>query len=203
MEIKMTIDEMVRAVQAELHLNPDGNAGPLTWTAIYQKIISVLPSGVSVLDRVDERSERFISTLLPEVRPFARALVQKAAAQGIDIKVISGMRTYSEQNDLYAQGRTLPGKIVTNAKGGQSNHNFGIAFDIGIFDGRRYLEQSPLYKAVGAIGKGLGLEWGGDWKSIIDEPHFQLRPAWATKLSNNELMAELRNRHEREQGIFA
>jgi peptidoglycan LD-endopeptidase CwlK len=105
---------------------------------------------------VDDRSERSIATLLPKIQPYARALVAKAAANGITIKVISGLRTDEEQNDLYAQGRTKPGRIVTNARGGYSNHNFGIAFDIGVFDGGSYLDESPKYKAVGVLGADFG-----------------------------------------------
>jgi peptidoglycan L-alanyl-D-glutamate endopeptidase CwlK len=124
---------------------------------------------------VDERSEKCIKTLNPKVQPLARKLVETATAQGIHVKVISGHRGYQEQDDLYAQGRTKPGKIVTKAKGGQSNHNFGTAFDIGIFDkaGRKYFGESPDYEKVGVIGESLGLEWGGRWK-FVDEPHFQL-----------------------------
>jgi peptidoglycan LD-endopeptidase CwlK len=107
-------------------------------------------------DKVDDRSERSIATLLPKIQPYARALVAKAAANGITIKVISGLRTDEEQNDLYAQGRTKPGRIVTNARGGYSNHNFGIAFDIGVFDGGSYLDESPKYKAVGVLGADFG-----------------------------------------------
>ena len=114
--------------------------------------------------------------MLPQVQPLARALIESAAAIGIAIKIISGTRTYDEQNALYEQGRTKSGRIVTNARGGYSNHNFGIAFDIGVFEGGRYLDESPAYKAVGALGMKLGLEWGGNWKTIQDEPHFQLRP---------------------------
>src|SRR5579859_3440231 len=76
--------------------------------------------------RVDLRSEKNIATLLPGVQPYARALVHKAADAGIAIKIISGLRTYEQQDALYAQGRSKPGQIVTKAKGGQSNHNFGI-----------------------------------------------------------------------------
>ena len=100
---------------------------------------------------VDSRSEKTISTLLSEVQPFSRALVQKAAISGITIRIISGFRTYAEQDALYAQGRTQLGSIVTNAKGGYSNHNFGIAFDVGVFEGSKYLPDSPKYKAVGAL----------------------------------------------------
>jgi len=84
-------------------------------------------------------------------------------------------RTYEEQDDLYAHGRTKDGPIVTKARGGYSWHNFGIAWDIGIFDGIRYIGESPLYAKAGEIGKQLGLEWGGDWPGIEDQPHFQLK----------------------------
>lgn len=87
---------------------------------------------------------------------------------------MSGTRTFAEQDALFRQGRDLPGKKVTNARGGQSNHNFGVAWDIGVFQNGQYLDESPLYHQVGNTGKGLGLEWGGDWTSFPDEPHFQV-----------------------------
>jgi peptidoglycan L-alanyl-D-glutamate endopeptidase CwlK len=123
----------------------------------------------------DERTERNLKTLLPAAQDKARDFMEALEAAGIHAKIISGTRTSAEQNALYAQGRTTPGKIVTNARAGFSNHNFGVAWDIGIFteDGK-YLDESPLYKKAGAIGKKLGLEWGGDWKGIVDEPHFQV-----------------------------
>lgn len=129
--------------------------------------------------------------------------MQKAHAAGINIKIISALRTYEEQNELYAQGRTKPGGIVTNARGGHSNHNFGIAFDIGVFEGSKYLTASPKYKAVGALGIDLGLEWGGNWKTIVDEPHFQLRPTWAMNLSEKQMLTELRSRHEQNLSAYA
>jgi peptidoglycan L-alanyl-D-glutamate endopeptidase CwlK len=49
----------------------------------------------------------------------------------------------------------------------------------------------------------LGLDWGGNWKSIQDEPHFELRPAWACDLSEREMLAELRSRTESGKGVFA
>ena len=90
------------------------------------------------------------------------------------VKIICGTRTYAEQDALYAQGRTAPGPIVTDASAGYSNHNFGIAFDIGIFNGGVYLADSPLYTKVGTLGRAQGLEWGGEWIVFTDEPHFQL-----------------------------
>jgi peptidoglycan LD-endopeptidase CwlK len=124
---------------------------------------------------IDSRSAKNIATLNKKVQPLATKLIEVAVAQGIHVKVISGHRTYEEQNKLYAQGRTKPGMIVTKAKGGYSNHNFGTAFDIGIFseNGKAYLDESPDYKRCGLIGESLGLEWGGNWKGFKDEPHFQ------------------------------
>ena len=213
----MNLPDMIRAVQQALGVDVDANAGPETWTAIYNKICpnaqpptstgsgQAAPAAgpVDSGDKVDARSEGVIATLLPEVQPYARALVTKSAQNGITIKVISGLRTYDEQNDLYAQGRTKPGNIVTNARGGYSNHNFGIAFDIGVFEGSSYKDESPKYKAVGALGTDLGLEWGGNWKTIQDEPHFQLRPTWAADLSEKDMLAQLRDRKEEGKSVYA
>jgi peptidoglycan L-alanyl-D-glutamate endopeptidase CwlK len=199
----VNVPEVIRAIQKALGIGVDGYAGPETWQAIYNRIVANAPLLTVTSDKVDNRSEKVIATLLPEVQPSARALVTKAAADGITIKVISGLRTYDEQNDLYAQGRTKPGRIVTNARGGHSNHNFGIAFDVGVFEGGQYLDESPKYKAVGVLGMDLGLEWGGNWKTIQDEPHFQLRPKWAGDLSEGDMLAELRSRKESGKGAYA
>lgn len=199
----MTLDDTIRGVQAKLGVQVDGKAGPQTWDAIYRRVVGEPLAVVGTTKTADERSERNIATLLPEVQPLARSLIQAAAAIGIAIKVISGTRTYDEQKALYEQGRSKAGRIVTNARGGYSNHNFGIAFDIGVFEGTRYIEESPAYKAVGALGVQLGLEWGGNWKSIQDEPHFQLRPAWARELTERDMLAELRSRRDRGIAAFA
>ena len=94
-------------------------------------------------------------------------------------------------------------KNVTGADAGHSNHNFQIAFDIGVFDGKNYLAESPLYKAVAVLGKQLGFSWGGDWKSRTDEPHYELRPAWAKDLSEDQMLAELRARKDAGKALFA
>lgn len=202
----MQIERIIEQVQAALGVEVDGRAGPETWGAIYAAIVKPTIGGKPPMDaisKVDERSEMNIATLLPRVRPIARTLVQKAAMAGVQIKVISGLRSYEEQDALYAKGRTAPGPKVTNARGGYSNHNFGIAFDIGVFSGNRYLAESPAYKAVGALGMDLGLEWGGNWTSIVDQPHFQLRPTWATDMTEREMLAELRSRVDGGLAVYA
>ena len=148
-------------------------------------------AGVAPLDR---RSETNIATLQLWVQPVARQFITALRDRGIDARIISGTRSYDEQNALYAQGRTRPGQIVTKARAGYSNHNFGIAFDIGIFENGRYLPQSPLYAQAGPIGKSFGLSWGGDWLRFRDEPHYELRPVWAANLSEGAVLTELRRR---------
>jgi peptidoglycan L-alanyl-D-glutamate endopeptidase CwlK len=202
----MQLTKMIEAIQKELDIQVDGKAGAETWGAIYAEIVNPTIRGKApalAISKVDKRSEKNIATLLPEIQPIARALVQKAAANGITIKIISGRRTYDQQNKLYAKGRTLAGKKVTNARGGYSNHNFGIAFDIGVFSGSRYLGDSSRYKAVAALGMDLGLEWGGNWTSMVDQPHFQLRPVWGKDLVERKLLTALRKRARDDLPVYA
>lgn len=125
----------------------------------------------------DVRSEQNILTLMPPAQKVARkwlAAAKKAAAeQGFDVKIICGTRTYGEQDALYKKRPK-----VTNARGGYSWHNFGLAFDFGIFSpvGKKYIEESPLYAELGKLARSIdNAEWGGDWKSFKDEPHIQMR----------------------------
>ncbi len=211
----MDLPNTIRAVQDAVGVDSDGKPGPETWEAIRSQVcpgtdselvsaatLGSPPSSLQAIDRVDDRSEKAIATLLSEVQTYARALVTKAAQHGITIKVISGLRTYEEQNELFSQGRTNPGRIVTRARAGFSNHNFGIAFDIGVFEGNKYLDDSPKYKAVGILGMDLGLEWGGNWKTIVDQPHFQLRPKWAAEMKERDMLAELRARNDSGTGAY-
>jgi peptidoglycan LD-endopeptidase CwlK len=214
------LDAIIRAVQTKLGAFADGSPGPETWGAIHLAVVGKkAPGDIKKMDtptlagegkQADSRSEGNIATLHPRVRPYARGLIEKAAMQGIIIKVTSAMRTYAEQDKLFAQGRTEPGSIVTKVKGGFSNHNFGIAFDVTIFKGSDDPEkaktpvwESPAYKAVGALGTELGLEWGGNWTSFKDEPHYQLRPGWAAGLKEQDMLAELRIRKNSGEDFFA
>ena len=123
---------------------------------------------------LDGRTESNLATMADPVQKMARSLLYHARADlGLDVRVIQGTRTYAEQNALYAQGRTTPGSIVTNARGGYSFHNFGVAFDVGLFRGRSYIEGGSGYIGVGHLGESIGLEWGGRWRTFQDIPHFQ------------------------------
>lgn len=127
------------------------------------------------------------------VEAFLAASFPIAVKHNIQIEVISGLRSWSQQAALYAQGRSKPGRIVTKAPAGSSWHNYGLAIDLGIFSNGRYLDEaSPakadrIYKELGALAVSMGLEWAGNWKSFTESPHFQ----WTAGKTLSELKKEL------------
>ena len=128
---------------------------------------------------------RDITMCHPRLQKLAAQLAEECEKQGLIIKIGECFRTVAEQDALYAQGRTKPGSIVTNAKGSSysSQHQWGIAFDFFRNDGNgAYNESGDFFGKVGAVGKQLGLGWGGDWKSIVDKPHLYL-PDWGSTTS--------------------
>ena len=125
---------------------------------------------------------RDITKCHPQLQEAFKQLAAKCNAQGLTIGLGECFRTVAEQDDLYAQGRTKPGNIVTNARGSSysSQHQWGIAFDFYRNDGKgAYNESGDFFRRVGQIAKSIGLGWGGDWTSIVDKPHIYL-PNWGS-----------------------
>lgn len=99
---------------------------------------------------------------------------QLCKSNGIDIGFVSGYRGQEAQDALYAKGRTAPGQIVTQAKWGQSLHNYGVAFDCcpkvnGVFD---WNQPRSVWLKMGELGRSIGLEHGD--RGFEDLPHFQI-----------------------------
>lgn len=133
---------------------------------------------------------RDITQCHPRLQAAATKLIAECAKRGIAIKIGECYRTVAEQDAFYAQGRTKPGNIVTNAKGSSysSQHQWGIAFDFylkmdvdgdGSVSDDAFNDSKGHFKKVAAIAKSLGLAWGGDWKSLEDKPHLYL-PDWGS-----------------------
>lgn len=115
--------------------------------------------------------------LLPLIKHKLEEHKALCAKHGIYFQLTSAYRSIPAQDALYEQGRTKPGKIVTNAKGGQSFHNWRVAYDVWPVVGGKLLSFSdenaePLLWAIGFFAKKVGLEWGGVWP-VRDIPHFQ------------------------------
>lgn len=111
--------------------------------------------------------------LRPLLKRAYRALEEDMALLGHPIRMTEGYRSRERQAQLYAQGRTTPGQVVTKAKPGESLHNYGVAFDI-VFRKEGYGASQALWQTVGSLGRKHGLEWGGDWTGFKDMPHFQI-----------------------------
>lgn len=146
--------------------------------------VTKVETSVSASSKVSQRNEKAIARLHPQVRDLIRRFVNDVYTEHqVQLVVVQDYRTYAQQNALFAKGRTAPGGIVTNAKGGQSNHNFALAVDVFPLweDGKLHMDNKSnaknikILKKVAPVGKGIGLEWGGDWKSFTDNPHFQLK----------------------------
>lgn len=149
---------------------------------------------------IDARTQQNLARLDLAVLPTMREATQIARGVAntfnLDVSVISGYRDFDEQAGLYAQGRTAPGNIVTYAKAGFSNHNYGTAIDFGIFTNGKYLDAKEpglterVYRAIwnNIEAEGLRIDWGGNWKRLKDTPHFEYR----TGLT----LAEMRERKE-------
>ena len=120
-------------------------------------------------------NSRKLEDLLPQVRSRVEAFLKAADEAGIDLLVTSTYRDNASQDALYAQGRTAPGKVVTNAKAGQSFHNHRCAVDVvPLRNGKPVWDtKDPVWQTVGRLGKAAGLEWAGDWKRFKEFPHFQ------------------------------
>lgn len=167
----------------------DGEWGPQT-EAVQQVFESESRRIEALEGSFDTRSEANIHTLCLRAQREARRFLARVLGAGLRVRIISGTRSYAEQDRLYRQGRFgNPGRIVTHAEAGESNHNFGLAWDIGVFTaGGGYLPGGPEYDRVAEIGLTDGLEWGGNWQRLVDKPHYQL----ATGID----LADLRTRFE-------
>ena len=168
----------------------DGIWGPLTEKAArdfeqYSKKIA------SACGSFDERTEKNINTLTLLAQQEARLFMTRVLKEVPGVKIISGTRSYKEQNRIFRQGRYHnPGAIITNARGGRSSHNFGIAWDVGIFSTTKgYITGGPLYDKVAKAGLTNSLEWGGNWTKFVDKPHYQLKLADSIQLVRKQFEA--------------
>lgn len=120
-------------------------------------------------------SSRDLKDLNPAVAIKARNFIAQCADAGIDLLVTSTYRDWDSQKALYAQGRTTPGAVVTNAQAGQSFHNYCCALDVVPLRAGKcvWSTSDPIWQQVGAIGKACGLEWAWEWPSFKEMAHFQ------------------------------
>lgn len=177
----MNLPANIKSIQRAVGAEADGVFGPTTaalvWRALHDADDETreMPAG----DGLDPRSLETLLTLDAKAHEaftdFYNLANATAATLGCAYVMISGNRTWEEQDRLFAK---VP--QVTRARGGQSNHNFGIAADFGVFMGKAYLDDTKpelaakVHKACSVHAAGCGLEWGGSWKSFTDLPHYEV-----------------------------
>lgn len=124
-------------------------------------------------------NSRKLDDLTPDTRAKAEAFLAACEAEGIDLLVTSTYRDHDSQAAIYAQGRTKPGKIVTNARPGWSWHNWRCALDVVPLRGGKPVwgtsgPDAALWRRIGELGEAAGLEWAGRWTGLLREmAHFQ------------------------------
>ncbi|MEW6563299.1 MAG: M15 family metallopeptidase [Pseudomonadota bacterium] len=124
-------------------------------------------------------NSRDLNELCPPAKRRVEAFLAACKAEGIDLLVTSTYRDAAAQDALYAQGRTAKGLVVTNARAGESWHNWRCAADVvPLRHGKPVWGTSgidgELWRKVGEIGESCGLEWAGRWSGKLKETaHFQ------------------------------
>lgn len=143
------------------------------WHPKYQEGMGIVAKLQAQIKELTKTRLPIKNGLQPLVQRKADAIIKSMELLGHPIRLVEGFRSNERQNTLYAQGRTTPGQIVTNAKAGESLHNYGVAVDF-VFRKEGYNASEELWETLGLVGKSQGFEWGGDWKKFKDRPHFEL-----------------------------
>jgi len=194
----MNISDIIKLIQKEVAVECDGIFGLATASAVLSALQqhpvenSVTPTPIKPSInpnniQFDARSEAVLATLDPKAQPMFRKFLSLAKATaatfGCDYRFISGYRSWADQDALFNQGRKTPGPRVTNAPGGYSFHNFKTSADAGVFSGNIYLDggtsaqQAKAHQVHQECAKhaaSCGLLCGALWKSMPDEPHYQV-----------------------------
>lgn len=123
---------------------------------------------------MDRRSEILLMKLHPILQERLPKLIEAVAVRGYTIGIVQGLRTFAEQDVLYSQGRTRKGPVVTNAKGGQSCHNFALAADFCLLNSKNaFPDLHPVWPIIAEEAEKLGLAPGFRWKRP-DKPHVEM-----------------------------
>lgn len=166
-------DKATKAFQVSRNLTPDGKVGDNTYAAAESLKVDVgsqkpePPKEVTAV--ASDYNERKLAQVHPALAHRARKVLAAAHADGFELRVTQGLRTFAEQDKLFRQRPK-----VTNARGGQSMHNYGLAVDFAfVVDGKISWDEK-LYTRIGKWATAAGLEWGGYWPRFKDMPHCQL-----------------------------
>lgn len=179
----LNIASIIKAVQRKIMVRESGYASPRTWDTLFSYLIDHELLQYKVMET---QNDFVLQRMTKEVIPFAKELIRLAAIAGIDVRL-----NYGAADDADPQ----------------STKNFGLVFEIGVYERTItgdyvYQDCSPKYEAVARIGESIGLTWTGD-KKVFTRPLFELRPAWAVRMKEGEMLAELYRRRKENINLLA
>ncbi|WP_316783484.1 hypothetical protein [Pedobacter frigiditerrae] len=164
----INVESIIKAIQQKVNVRADGYPWAKTWDALYSLLIDEAEE-INVLS--DPENEKMLSKMTPEVMPFAKELIYLAARKGIHIRIID--------------------KSIES--------NFGLSFYVGIFEKNKkgefaYVDKSPNYAKVAKLGEFIGLTYDNESRVFNSFPKFEIVPAWALKMNDEEVKRELGRR---------
>ncbi|RZL48336.1 MAG: hypothetical protein EOP00_09505 [Pedobacter sp.] len=195
----INVDSIIKAIQKKIKVRADGYPWNKTWDVLYEllivnevKIANELP--------VDLHNKAILKNMTKEVIPFAKELINLAADQGINIRIME-----DAQNKLNAAQLK---SILPNTEERYTIYNFGLAFEVNILEQSAIDEpiakpNSAMYKKIAKLGESIGLTWTGNKKAITQAADFVLRPAWAVRMKEVDMVKELCRRKKENINLLA
>ncbi len=207
---------LIRAIQQKLQLEADGKPSAATLDRAYTTIfggeantehLEEYQYAAAQEQEEDLYNESVLKKMPKEVVPFAKELIHIAADQGICLRLINALEP-EEQKEAKERKHRLSRHLFIDAQSNFSSCNFGLAFDIGIFERNTtgeliFKDQSPLYAKVAQLGESIGLTCASANKNSTAVPHFELRPAWAVRMKESEMIQELYRRKKENINLLA
>ncbi|WP_199137490.1 hypothetical protein [Pedobacter sp. ASV12] len=205
---------LIKAIQQKLQIQADGKPSAKTLDRAYVAIFGSEADTESLEEyqyalaqepQQDLYNETILKKMPKEVVPFAKELIHIAADQGICLRLINALKAEDQPKERKHQ---LSQHIFIDAQSNFSNCNFGLAFDMGIFEKNTtgelvFKDQSPLYAKVAQLGESIGLTCASANKNSTAVPHFELRPAWAVRMKESEMIQELYRRKKENINLLA
>ncbi|RZL53327.1 MAG: M15 family peptidase [Pedobacter sp.] len=191
----INISSIIKSIQKKIEVRADGYPWDKTWDALYDLLIV---DEKEVL--VDAHNEEILEQMTKEVIPFAKELINLAADEGINIRIAKDPKqTVKDKSD----------SIFTDISTIHSIYNFGLAFDVKILataindEAEEPTAKLPLYDKIAKLGESIGLTWTGNLKTVEEATKFILRPAWAVRMKEVDMMKELYRRKKENINLLA
>jgi len=193
----INLASIIKAIQHKLNVRVTGYSSVKTLDALFQLLIENNEVGEN--SNEDPLNEVILKSMTKEVVPFAKELIRLAAEKGIHIRLMS-----CTADDAIEKQEEMRLTMKADA----CDHDFGLVFSVSIYERTPngdyiYQNSSSLYEEVAKLGESIGLTWAGDRKTFSNLQLFKLRPAWAVRMHEMEMVKELCRRKKENINLLA